>query len=170
MSTENSPAIPRTANLLACRQWWKVCFLYGDQDKYYRQVYGKAASKRLAMSAARQMESGSPNTTNDPDVIFPCRSHRGILITKKKPEAEETKPNSRVTILDDPFLLGLDPVPNGNQSRDSGISTAEIQHDLKISEEELKKLQLSRSRTGYCPSEPPGIPPRQIEKHSIPEM
>lgn len=164
---ETTPAIPRTANLLACKQWWKVCFLYGDQDKYYRQIYGKAASKRLAMSQARQQNPSPQNAENDPDVIFPCRSHRGILITKKKPEVEETKP-SRVTILDDPFLLGLDPIPNGNQSRDSGISTAEIQQELKISEEELKKLQLSRSRTGYCSSEPPGIPPRQSDKVSPP--
>lgn len=28
-------------NLLMCRQWWKVCWIYGDQDKFYRQLYGR---------------------------------------------------------------------------------------------------------------------------------
>ena len=22
-------------------QWWNLCFVYGDQTKYYRQLYGK---------------------------------------------------------------------------------------------------------------------------------
>ncbi|XP_014243586.1 protein prickle-like isoform X1 [Cimex lectularius] len=30
----------QSANVLMCRQWWKVCWVYGDQDKYYRQLYG----------------------------------------------------------------------------------------------------------------------------------
>ncbi|KAJ0174377.1 hypothetical protein K1T71_010523 [Dendrolimus kikuchii] len=29
------------ANILMCKQWWKVCWMYGDQEKYYRQLYGK---------------------------------------------------------------------------------------------------------------------------------
>lgn len=24
-----------------CKQWWKVCWMYGDQEKYYRQLYGR---------------------------------------------------------------------------------------------------------------------------------
>lgn len=31
-----------TANVLMCKQWWKVCWMYGDQEKYYRQLYGKS--------------------------------------------------------------------------------------------------------------------------------
>ena len=23
------------------KQWWKVCFVHGDQTKFYRQLYGK---------------------------------------------------------------------------------------------------------------------------------
>ncbi|CAH2041936.1 unnamed protein product, partial [Iphiclides podalirius] len=30
-----------SANILMCKQWWKVCWMYGDQEKYYRQLYGK---------------------------------------------------------------------------------------------------------------------------------
>lgn len=28
-------------NVLMCRQWWKVCWVYGDQYKMYKQMYGK---------------------------------------------------------------------------------------------------------------------------------
>lgn len=28
------------SQLLANRQWWKVCWVYGDQTKFYRQLYG----------------------------------------------------------------------------------------------------------------------------------
>ncbi|XP_045501880.1 protein prickle-like isoform X2 [Colias croceus] len=30
-----------SANILMCKQWWKVCWMYGDQEKYYRQLYGR---------------------------------------------------------------------------------------------------------------------------------
>jgi hypothetical protein len=26
---------------MMCKQWWNFCFVYGDQTKYYRQLYGK---------------------------------------------------------------------------------------------------------------------------------
>uniref|UniRef100_A0A8W7P6T5 Protein prickle n=1 Tax=Anopheles coluzzii TaxID=1518534 RepID=A0A8W7P6T5_ANOCL len=46
------------------KQWWKVCFLYGgNQEKYYRQIYGKAASERLAAASAKQMAT----TTTTPE-------------------------------------------------------------------------------------------------------
>ncbi|XP_050073423.1 protein prickle-like [Anopheles maculipalpis] len=45
------------------KQWWKVCFLYGgNQEKYYRQIYGKAASERLAAASAKQMTVTSEDT------------------------------------------------------------------------------------------------------------
>ena len=27
------------ANVLMCKQWWKVCWMYGDQQKFYRKLY-----------------------------------------------------------------------------------------------------------------------------------
>lgn len=30
-----------SANILMCKQWWRVCWMYGDQEKYYRQLYGR---------------------------------------------------------------------------------------------------------------------------------
>lgn len=35
-----------SANILMCRQWWKVCWMYGDQEKYYRQLYGRRKTHR----------------------------------------------------------------------------------------------------------------------------
>ena len=26
--------------------WWKVCFVYGDQTKYYRKLYGRKSQVR----------------------------------------------------------------------------------------------------------------------------
>lgn len=26
---------------LMCKQWWRVCWMYGDQEKFYRQLYGR---------------------------------------------------------------------------------------------------------------------------------
>lgn len=48
MASVQTDSMPKTANLLACKQWWKVCFLHGNQEKYYRQIYGRAAAQRLA--------------------------------------------------------------------------------------------------------------------------
>ena len=28
-------------SLLLTRPWWNLCFVHGDQTKYYRQLYGK---------------------------------------------------------------------------------------------------------------------------------
>lgn len=35
--------VSASANVLMCKQWWKVCWMYGDQEKYYRQLYAKRA-------------------------------------------------------------------------------------------------------------------------------
>lgn len=112
--------VPRTANLLACRQWWKVCFLYGDQEKYYRQIYGKAASQRLA---------SSQRLTSPQRVIYPTKSLEPVVLNGSPPRTiearkrardaarERTVPHSRVTVLDDPFLFGLE----NDYGSDSGI-------------------------------------------------
>lgn len=44
LKRENTSA---SANVLMCKQWWKVCWMYGDQEKYYRQLYGKRAGKKF---------------------------------------------------------------------------------------------------------------------------
>lgn len=171
--------IPRTANLLACKQWWKVCFLYGDQEKYYRQIYGKAASQRLALSNQQcDTQSNATDTTDDKKqtlspTLFPLKQpsrRRSKIQPNQKPSTinrgESIKPNSKVTVLDDPFLFGLN--EHANLSEDSGIDNAafenpttnvrrysaklysdrELCNDLKINEDDLKNLHLSRNRSG----------------------
>lgn len=136
----STETVPRTANLLACRQWWKVCFLYGDQEKYYRQIYGKAASQRLAQS----QRVIYPTKTSEPvvinDDIFP-------FVVRRE---EKTVPNSKVTVLDDPFLFGFD-----NES-DSGIEAKPdppkpiLKHrSMSSPSSPLIKINNNR-RTGIC--------------------
>lgn len=35
------------SNVLMCRQWWKVCWVYGDQEKYYRYLYGNRKKSEM---------------------------------------------------------------------------------------------------------------------------
>lgn len=154
-STSTMEGIPQQANLLACKQWWKVCFLYGDQEKYYRQVYGKAASQRLAMSSNHQedtqpSESSASTTTTTDDkrpfvtlpTLFPMKhpsrrrskthstssdrhqQKQANIIHHSKPDI--IQPNSKVTVLDDPFLFGVNEY--ANLSEDSGIDNAAFEH------------------------------------------
>ncbi|XP_058827157.1 protein prickle-like [Topomyia yanbarensis] len=120
------------ANLQVGKQWWKVCFLYGNQEKYYRQIYAKAASDRIAHAA---QTNNNKNTNNNNGtgasgkaaIIFPTKQHRPILINgtrnSQRTDAgcDKTAPTSkkRVTVLDDSFLLG---VSEDEQRSDSGIN------------------------------------------------
>lgn len=199
MTTSEAP-VPRTANLLACKQWWKVCFLYGDQEKYYRQIYGKAASQRIAMSGnttptinnndsiannnklPKKFDTREMGLHRDrPDIIFPTGRKSKIPFTQPRDGdnftmghglTDELKLNSRVTVLDDPFLFGLSDesmdkdsgiMTDGklNQSvvdiidcHQSGIDSADNSMtfhdttDLHLSEDELKMLHLNYGRRG----------------------
>ena len=51
------------SSLLANRQWWKVCWVYGDQAKYYRQLYG--ARKSLPILRNNPAEAASPTAEDD---------------------------------------------------------------------------------------------------------
>lgn len=115
-----SSAQPRTANLLACRQWWKVCFLHGNQEKYYREIYGKAAAQRLALA---HQNSAQSSVTSTPTFIHPIRESQQELRRRHRKftfNKEPIIPHSRVTVLDDPFLFGIE---NDGCGSDSGIDT-----------------------------------------------
>lgn len=129
---------PKTANLLACKQWWKVCFIKGDQEKYYRQIYGRAAAERMARFH-RENDSLSPNQSR---IIFPTKLHPPIMLDRYSGNSfrldncngaamnnsNECNLNqisaltakSVVNIFDDPFLFGINNDRNENGS-DSGI-------------------------------------------------
>lgn len=152
MSTSIEPVLPRTANLLACKQWWRVCFLYGDQQKYYRQVYSKAAAQRLALSnkhkKAPTEAADAESETTSPPPLFPKQTipsysttqrrtkkllkslrspsneedddhnnNRSTIEPSKKKNEEVTNNAAKVTILDDPFLFGIDDVADISPSQ-----------------------------------------------------
>ena len=133
MATTQSDSVPKTANLLACKQWWKVCFLHGDQEKYYRQIYGRAAAQRLANFPKDEDKNKS---SVDSKIIFPTKLHSPVVIengtrdTFKLTDYQNRRNKSFrddpivpgksiINILDDPFLFGINEV-NENGS-DSGI-------------------------------------------------
>ncbi|XP_065305462.1 protein prickle-like isoform X1 [Dermacentor albipictus] len=37
------------SKVLVCRQWWKVCWVYGDQYKQYRELYGRKTTTTVRM-------------------------------------------------------------------------------------------------------------------------
>lgn len=181
--TTSTNNISQQANLLACKQWWKVCFLHGDQQKYYRQVYGKAAAERLALAKQTKADKSDDtnNTTPSPTTtsLFPTKhpsrrrskTHANDKTTTKAPLVDTSmpdliKPNSRVTVLDDPFLFGLTTTENqANLSgEDSGIDNAAFETTIG-----------SKSRVAISPrpsGDPnrPGLPPRLPEKRAPPSV
>lgn len=83
MKRENASA---SANVLMCKQWWKVCWMYGDQEKYYRQLYAKRAANLKATGESeqqqnlghyenaqvggRQMNGSTPDVTNATSTVL----------------------------------------------------------------------------------------------------
>lgn len=93
---------PKTANLLACKQWWKVCFLHGNQEKYYRQIYSRAAAQR------RLANYGIDDDDKDKSrVDFPTK-----LIHEN--DTFKIKENVAINMHDDPFLFGINGVDAEN--------------------------------------------------------
>ncbi|XP_070497504.1 protein espinas-like isoform X1 [Chironomus tepperi] len=141
MASAQTDSMPKTANLLACKQWWKVCFLHGNQEKYYRQIYGRAAAQRLA--GYQKDDDNNKMTTDTTDaaaseskIIFPTKLHSPVVIehgtndtfklhdfqnrrTRSYRDDPIVPGKSIINILDDPFLFGINEV-NENGS-DSGI-------------------------------------------------
>lgn len=94
---------PKTANLLACKQWWKVCFLHGNQEKYYRQIYSRAAAQR------RLANYGFDDIDGDKSrVDFPTK-----LIHEN--DTFKIKENLAISMHDDLFLFGVDAM-NANET------------------------------------------------------
>lgn len=164
------------------KQWWKVCFLYGNQEKYYRQIYAKAASERIAQS----QQNGTGVNQGKSAIIFPTKQHRPILVTgKKDADADRPAPASkkRVTVLDDSFLLG---VSEDEQRSDSGINidasnqpdeppppliNRGMRRNFHLSSEELRMLNSDRPPNGVHTvqsSPPPPVPPPAVPTNPSP--
>lgn len=186
MATTQSDSVPKTANLLACKQWWKVCFLHGDQEKYYRQIYGRAAAQRLANFPKDDDKNKSSST--DSRIIFPTKLHSPVVIengshdTFKLTEYQSRRNKtfrddpivpgkSIINILDDPFLFGINEV-NENGS-DSGIdANCSTKRNRKIDRNDLN----SKSNNGFsrvddikasASLQPPPRPPKSSHQSSL---
>ena len=55
------------SHLLANRQWWKVCWVYGDQQKFYRQLYGRKKNLTTLRGAPAVAGVGGVDTDTDAD-------------------------------------------------------------------------------------------------------
>ncbi|XP_058461914.1 protein prickle-like [Malaya genurostris] len=170
------------ANPPAGKQWWKVCFLYGNQEKYYRQIYAKAASERIAHAAQTKnnnsKNAGTGLSSGKAAIIFPTKQHRPILLngTRKDADSDKAAPagKKRVTVLDDSFLLG---VSEDEQRSDSGINIDAVssppeepnsrgmRRNFHLSNEELRLLY-SESPGGGHLIKTVGVPiPSPIVSH-----
>lgn len=196
MSTSIEPVLPRTANLLACKQWWRVCFLYGDQQKYYRQVYSKAAAQRLALSNKAKKSAAmttEADTSTAPPPLFPkhtipstqrrtkkllkslrnagneedrhdtddYNNNRSTVSKEpsKKKNEEVTNNAAKVTILDDPFLFGIDDVAD--------ISPSQLN---EATEQYIKTYFDGSTSTTIDSMQLPELPPKStatLDRHCI---
>lgn len=106
----------QSAHVLMCKQWWKVCWMYGDQEKYYRQLYG---SKRAGGAPKRGGEARG--------------NHRRLDVAKNNRKNEQKRGKARTESGE-----------NGKVAKDSengricdaNLSGVEF-HELLDSDEEL---------------------------------
>lgn len=143
-------------NLLACKRWWRVCFLYGDQQKYYRQVYGRAACQRLAASAS---ENTNPT-------LFPAKQSSRRRTRLYRSDQFNCKSNSkpirsvpRVSVgkngFEDEFQIGLnEPASN---SEDSGIDNSQSEKVVKcvvdLDERFIRNTEKQQIRENELPNQ-----------------
>ncbi|XP_066975789.1 protein prickle-like isoform X2 [Macrobrachium rosenbergii] len=61
-SPNNTGAVrSESSNLLMCKQWWRVCWVYGDQYKQYRHLY----SKKTKINTLRMNENEKNKKDNN---------------------------------------------------------------------------------------------------------
>lgn len=177
MASPHSDSMPKTANLLACKQWWKVCFLHGNQEKYYRQIYGRAAAQRLASSQRDDkafLNEANSSLSNKSKIIFPTKQHSPVVIehgtndTIKLQDYENRRKQLGfddpfvqdrrvVNILDDPFLFGIG--ESNENGSDSGI-------DANFTNKGSEKCQSSKG-TVQNDNLPTALPPPRPPKSTV---
>jgi hypothetical protein len=55
----SGPLAPAGGNSGGLPSWWKVCFVYGDQTKVYRKLYGRKSHVRSLKSYAGELAAAS---------------------------------------------------------------------------------------------------------------
>ncbi|KAK6642723.1 hypothetical protein RUM43_004225 [Polyplax serrata] len=61
-------------HMLMCKQWWRVCWMYGDQEKFYRQLYGKK-------NASRAIVTSTSSTLSNYDNVYSELSNKATVTT-----------------------------------------------------------------------------------------
>lgn len=185
MASTQSDSMPKTANLLACKQWWKVCFLHGDQEKYYRQIYGRAAAQRLANFQKDNDIDDINSSAPESRIIFPTKLHSPVVIengtndTFKLTDYQNRRIKSYrddpiipgksiINILDDPFLFGINEVnENGSDSGiDANCPTKQMpsKNDRTINNGTATKVDDIRNLNVL---QPPPRPPKSIHQSPL---
>ena len=54
--SESNAGKSGSASSILNKQWWRVCFVHGDQTKFYRQLYGKRAAIRTQIRDPASLE------------------------------------------------------------------------------------------------------------------
>ncbi|KAL3198790.1 hypothetical protein MRX96_044272 [Rhipicephalus microplus] len=54
-TTITGTTAPPASKVLVCRQWWKVCWVYGDQYKQYRELYGRKRTTTVHVQQATKV-------------------------------------------------------------------------------------------------------------------
>lgn len=50
---------------LMCKQWWRVCWMYGDQEKFYRQLYGRKNTSRAIVKSTAATLANDDNVYSE---------------------------------------------------------------------------------------------------------
>ena len=66
-------------SLLLTRPWWNLCFVHGDQTKYYRQLYGK----RRPIRTLQQTSTENPSS-NQQSAFCQCESDGNSTLQRKQ--------------------------------------------------------------------------------------
>lgn len=80
--------VSASANVLMCKQWWKVCWMYGDQEKYYRQLYGKRAQEKKSFPS------------DDLEVEGPTRLYENTAMATNQQGFSFEEERTRINTLD----------------------------------------------------------------------
>ena len=67
-------------SLLLARPWWNLCFVHGDQTKYYRQLYGK----RRPIRTLQQSSAESSNLSAQQSGFCQCEPDGNSTLQRKQ--------------------------------------------------------------------------------------
>lgn len=109
--------VSASANVLMCKQWWKVCWMYGDQEKYYRQLYGKRAVEKFTLPENKKNYGALQKNSKQPQNLYEN--------TKVSPATELIQANESFSVEE-----LRSPSPTNGRNRSPGINSLELARGL----------------------------------------